>query len=135
MQSVPTSTCDFLRSMLKGIEEAPNTRVRVYLLQCAEEDLNRLSKIDSQVSGCAQLITLYINSVLLFHKIIEYKLWYSSSSPSLIKQNIVQLLQNTLKLEYLFVGLTDVDLALIKQFKVKTLALQLVYVVRAIVCR
>ncbi|KAI5745495.1 hypothetical protein M8J76_011490 [Diaphorina citri] len=131
MQSVPTSTCDFLRSMLKGIEEAPNTRVRVYLLQCAEEDLNRLSKIDSQVSGCAQLITLYINSVLLFHKIIEYKLWYSSSSPSLIKQNIVQLLQNTLKLEYLFVGLTDVDLALIKQFKVKTLALQLVYVVRA----
>uniref|UniRef100_A0A8D9FEG4 Integrator complex subunit 4 n=1 Tax=Cacopsylla melanoneura TaxID=428564 RepID=A0A8D9FEG4_9HEMI len=131
MQSVPTSTCEFLRSMLQGIEEAPNTRVRVYLLQCAEEDLSRLSKIDSKVSGCAQLITMYINSLLLLHKIIQYKLWYSVSSPSSIRQNIVQLLQNTLKLEYLFVGLSDADLALIKQFKVKVLALQLVYVVRA----
>lgn len=131
MKSVPTSTCEFLRSMLLGIEDAPNTRVRVYLLQCAEEDLSRLSKIDSQVSGCAQLIALYINSLLLLYRIIEYKLWYSSSSTSLIKQNIVQLLQNSLKLEYLFVGLTDADQALIKQFKVKALALQLVYIVRA----
>lgn len=133
---VETGTAEFLDSMLARVEAAPNPRIREELLEAAQRDLTRLATIDSAVAGSAQFSALYIGSQLLMGKLLSNKLWANPSTlatqqGSIIRNSITQLLQHCLKLQHLFVGLKEVDLAAVKQFKLKALALQLVYIVRA----
>jgi integrator complex subunit 4 len=133
---VETGTAEFLDSMLARVEAAPNPRIREELLEATQRDLTRLATIDSAVAGAAQFSALYIGSQLLMGKLLSNKLWANPSTlatqqGSIIRNSITQLLQHCLKLQHLFVGLKEVDLAAVKQFKMKALALQLVYIVRA----
>lgn len=133
---VETGTAEFLDSMLARVEAAPNPRIREELLAAAQRDLTRLATIDSAVAGAAQFSALYIGSQLLMGKLLSNKLWANPSTlatqqGSIIRNSITQLLQHCLKLQHLFVGLKEVDLTAVKQFKLKSLALQLVYIVRA----
>jgi len=133
---VETGTAQFLDSMLARVEAAPNPRIREELLEASQRDLTRLATIDSAVAGAAQFSALYIGSQLLMGKLLSNKLWANPSTlatqqGSIIRNSITQLLQHCLKLQHLFVGLKEVDLAAVKQFKLKALALQLVYIVRA----
>ncbi|XP_069683725.1 integrator complex subunit 4 [Periplaneta americana] len=134
--SVETGTAQFLDSMLARVEAAPNPRIREELLEAAQRDLNRLATIDSAVAGAAQFSALYIGSQLLIGKLLSNRLWANPSTlatqqGNIIRNSITQLLQHCLKLQHLFVGLKEEDLAAVKQFKLKALALQLVYIVRA----
>lgn len=134
--SVETGTAQFLDSMLARVEAAPNPRIREELLEAAQRDLTRLATIDSAVAGAAQFSALYIGSQLLMGKLLSNRLWANPSTlatqqGSIIRNSITQLLQHCLKLQHLFVGLKEEDLAAVKQFKLKALALQFVYIVRA----
>ncbi|KAJ9583048.1 hypothetical protein L9F63_022613 [Diploptera punctata] len=134
--SVETGTAQFLDSMLARVEAAPNPRIREELLEAAQRDLTRLATIDSAVAGAAQFCALYIGSQLLMGKLLSNRLWANPSTlatqqGNIIRNSITLLLQHCLKLQHLFVGLREEDLAAVKQFKLKALALQLVYIVRA----
>ncbi|KAG8251766.1 Integrator complex subunit 4 [Homalodisca vitripennis] len=135
LATLPSSTPQFLTTLLSRLEGAPNARVHMELLLAAERDLNRLATIDDSVSGAAQFTALYITSQLLMSKVLADKMWCSNAANALqgnsIKNSIIQLLQHCFKLQHLFTGLRSADKATVKQFKLKTLALQLVHVVRA----
>lgn len=131
LTTVPSSTPGFLDTLLSRLESAPNAHVHIELLRAAEKSLTTLAAKDESVSGAAQFVGLYITSQLLMNKVLEDKLWYSNTvKGNNIKTSISLLLQNCLKLQHLFSGLKQSDMAIVKQFKLKILALQLVYVVK-----
>ncbi|XP_054278169.1 integrator complex subunit 4-like [Macrosteles quadrilineatus] len=135
LETLPSSTPQFLTTLLSRLEGAPNSRVHMELLLAAERDLNRLATIDPTVSGAAQFTALYITSQLLMSKVLANKMWCSNAANTLqansVRNSITQLMQHCFKLQHLFTGLRPADRAVVKQFKVKTLALQLVHVVKA----
>lgn len=101
LKTVPTATAKFLETMLKRIEHAENSRVLISLLEVAEKDLLRLSKIDTEVAGTARFNSLYVSSQLLFTRIIKNKLWCTPASPDqqkLGKKSIGKCLKNAIKL-------------------------------------
>ncbi|RZF35188.1 hypothetical protein LSTR_LSTR012626 [Laodelphax striatellus] len=125
----------FLESILDRVAAAPSPRVQAMLLEAAQRDLSRLSEIDSTVAGLANFVSLYIGSQLQLGRLLSDNRCYSNNTTSLqanpVRNSIAHLLQLCLKLEYLFAGLDEKDLAAVKQLKLRTLALQLVYIVRA----
>lgn len=107
------------------------------MFQTAKEHLNRLSEMDASVAGTAQFIALYIGGQKLFAQIMENgQLTNPTILPTqqanILKTHIRQLLEHCLKLQYFFVGLGPVEKCAVKQFKLKVLALNLVYVVKGI---
>ncbi|KAG8251770.1 Integrator complex subunit 4 [Homalodisca vitripennis] len=104
LATLPSSTPQFLTTLLSRLEGAPNARVHMELLLAAERDLNRLATIDDSVSGAAQFTALYITSQLLMSKVLADKMWCSNAANALqgnsIKNSIIQLLQHCFKLVY-----------------------------------
>lgn len=101
----------------------------------AREHLNRLSEMDATVAGTAQFIGLFMAGQLLFAKTLEKGQWASSGTlptqqANILKTHIQQLLENCLKLQHFFVGLGPVERSAVKQFHLKVLGLNLVYVVK-----
>ncbi|CAH1723711.1 integrator complex subunit 4 [Aphis gossypii] len=119
-------------SVVKG-----STKVKISLLETFYHNLIRLAQLDQSVNGTAELSALYMHSQLLLNKVLNNnnKTFYSNAvsthQANNVRTNISQLLQNTLKMQYLFVGLSVQELASIKQFKLKVIALLLVYIVNA----
>ncbi|XP_039300674.1 integrator complex subunit 4-like, partial [Nilaparvata lugens] len=132
---VPTSSLRFLDSILSRVAAAPSPRVSATLLEAAGRHLATLSDIDATVAGLAHFLSLYIASQLQLGKLLADNRCYSNNTTSLqanpVRNSIAHLLQLCLKLEYLFAGLDEKDVAAVKQLKLRTLALQLVYIVRA----
>ena len=115
-----------------------NFRAQTELLQIAKGQLNRLTVMDSIVSSTAKFTALYISVQLLLTQILERGLWMNPSSSvtqqtNNFKSHIQELLHDCLKLQYLFVGLSPVERYAVKQFRLKALALNLVYIVKGIV--
>ncbi|XP_014245422.1 integrator complex subunit 4 [Cimex lectularius] len=110
-------------------------RVQSEVIQRSLPQLARLAEIDSQIAGPAEFITLFISCQVSLGKILNDKLWCCNApntvQGSAVKNNITQLLHLCLRLQYLFVGLEKIELAAVKQFQLKALALHLVYVVKA----
>lgn len=105
------------------------------MFQTAKEHLSRLSDMDSSVAGTAQFIALYIGGQMLFAQIMEKGQLLNASAlaaqqANILKMHIQQLLEHCLKLQHLFVGLGPVEKCIVKQFKLKVLALNLVYIVK-----
>ncbi|XP_067013887.2 integrator complex subunit 4 isoform X2 [Anabrus simplex] len=135
LEAVETGTCQFLEAMLTRLETTQSGRLREELLEAAQRDLTRLADIDGSVSGTARFAALYIGSQLLLGKVVSNRMWanpaaLATQQGNVIRNSIAQLLQNCLKLQYLFIGLQEEELAAVRQFKLKALALQLVYIVR-----
>uniref|UniRef100_A0A1B6E309 Integrator complex subunit 4 n=1 Tax=Clastoptera arizonana TaxID=38151 RepID=A0A1B6E309_9HEMI len=132
---LPASTPIFLNTLMSRLEGAPNINVLTELLVAAEKDLTRLASIDSAVSGAAQFTALFISSQLLMTNILANSVWCSNATTKLqgnfVKNSIQQLLQHCLKMQYLFTGRKVSDVGVIKQFKLKTLALQFIHLVRS----
>lgn len=110
-------------------------RVQTTLLQTAKEHLNRLSEMDLTVAGTAQFISLYIGAHLLMSQILEKGLWknpnaLATQQANNLKTNIQKLLENCLKMQFLFVGLSPVESCSVKQFRLRALALNLIYIVK-----
>ncbi|XP_014277825.1 integrator complex subunit 4 [Halyomorpha halys] len=105
------------------------------MIQSVLPQLDTLAKIDSSIAGPAQFITMFISCQILLGKILKDRLWCSNAATTIqgnaIKNNLTQLLSLCLKMQYLFVGLEKDELAAVKQFQLKALALHLVYIVKA----
>lgn len=107
------------------------------MFQAARDHLNRLSEMDATVAGTAQFIALYIGGQKIFAQIMEKGQLVNPSAlatqqANILKTHIHQLLEHCLKLQYFFVGLGPAEKCAVKQFKLKVLALNLVYVVRGL---
>nr|CAD7263757.1 unnamed protein product [Timema shepardi] len=130
-----TGSAQYLSDILARIETAPSSCVRRELMEACRHDLSRLATIDRAIPGALQFSALYISSQLLMIDILSNKLWsnpsaLASQQGNVVKNCISQLLSQCLKLQHLYVGLNTEDLSCVKQFKLKALALQLVYIVR-----
>lgn len=105
------------------------------MIQSVLPQLDTLARIDSSIGGPAQFITMFISCQVLLGKILKDRLWCSNAATTIqgnaIKNNLTQLLLLCLKLQHLFVGLERDELAAVKQFQLKALALHLVYIVKA----
>lgn len=91
--------------------------------------------MDASVAGTSKFLSLYIGAQLLMSQILEKGLWANPSNLATqqsnnLKTNIQQLLQNCLMLQHLFVGLSAVESCAVKQFRLRALALNLVYIVK-----
>nr|CAD7395237.1 unnamed protein product [Timema cristinae] len=133
--SLSTGSAQYLSAILARIETAPSSCVRRELMEACRHDLSRLATIDRAIPGALQFSALYISSQLLMIDILSNKLWsnpsaLASQQGNVVKNCISQLLSQCLKLQHLYVGLNTEDLSCVKQFKLKALALQLVYIVR-----
>lgn len=110
-------------------------RVQEEVIHRCLPQLARLAQIDSAIAGPAQFISLFISCQMSLGKILNDSLWCCNVSTTIqgntVKHNIAQLLTLCLKLQYLFVGLEKIEMAAVKQFQLKALALHLVYIVRA----
>lgn len=134
LASVETSTSEFIQQICSQLAAAPKATLRSELMEAAQKDLSRLAAIDSAVSGAAEFTALFIGSQLLMEQVLSNRLWSNPASlatqqGNIIRTSITTLLQNCLKLQHMFMGLRSTELAAVKQFKLKALALQLVYIV------
>lgn len=133
--SVPESL-EFLKKVVASLDSTEgNFRLQTTLLQTAKEHLNRLSNMDASVAGTAKFTSLYIGAQLLMSQILEHGLWsnpttLAAQQANTLKTNMQQLLENCLKLQHLFVGLSPAETCVIKQFRLRTLAINLVYIVK-----
>lgn len=133
--SVPESLA-FLNNVICNLDMAENmSRVHISLLQTAKEHLNRLSEMDSTVSGTAQFTALYIGAQIQILQILDKGFWVNPATLATqqlntLKTNIQNLLEHCLKLQFFFVGLNSAEQCAVKQFRLRALALNLVYIVK-----
>ncbi|KAF5275636.1 hypothetical protein FQA39_LY06748 [Lamprigera yunnana] len=133
--SVPESF-EFLKTIVNSLDSTEvSFRIQTNLLLTAKEHLNRLSEMDLTVAGTAQFTSLYIGAQLLLAQILEKGLWKNPSTlatqqANILKTNIQQLLENCAKMQYLFVGLGYSESCCVKQFRLRALALNLIYIVK-----
>lgn len=131
-----TESLQFLVNFVQSLDMPDKTlRVQTSLLQTAKEHLNRLSEMDTTVAGTAKFTSLYIGAQLLMSQILEHKLWTNPTTlvaqqANTLRANIDDLLQNCLRLQHLFVGLSPAESCLVKQLRLKALALNLVHIVQ-----
>ncbi|KAJ8964137.1 hypothetical protein NQ314_005105 [Rhamnusium bicolor] len=133
--SVPESL-EFLNNVIHNLDMAENMiRVHTTLLQTAKEHLNRLSEMDFTVAGTAQFTSLYIGAQLQISQILEKGFWanpgtLATQQANNLKTSIQNLLHHCLKLQFFFVGLSPIEKCAVKQFRLRALALNLVYIVK-----
>ncbi|VEN55059.1 unnamed protein product [Callosobruchus maculatus] len=133
--SVPESL-KFLDNVINNLDIAESPlRVHTTLLQTAKEHLQRLSEMDSTVAGTARFTALYIAAQLEISKILERGFWANPGSLATqqanhLKTSIEHLLQLCLQLQFFFVGLSPVEQCAVKQFRLRALAVNLVYIVK-----
>lgn len=154
-ESDSSKSLELLHSLINQVSIVKgSTKTKISLLETFYHNLIRLAQLDQSVNGTAELSALYMHSQLLLNKVLNNnnKTFYSNAvsthQANNVRTNISQLLQNTLKyvqfyelktflilicfrMQYLFVGLSVQELASIKQFKLKVIALLLVYIVKA----
>lgn len=95
--------------------------------------MQRLSEVDQDVSAIAKFTSLYIRAQLVYTSCLGSSAWIqltqnTQSEP--LRLQIQSFVQLCLKMQYGFVGLTPKECGVITQLKLRSLALQLVYIVR-----
>ncbi|XP_045620866.1 integrator complex subunit 4 [Procambarus clarkii] len=135
-ETVPTNTLRFLRESMEKVAylDRSSTQLRLTVYQTVHSDLVKLADIDPALSPAAHFAALYTQCMLLFSKILSTRNWLTPSSLSMqqsgaLKSNVDQLLKNTFRLRHAFTNLSPAEEASIRNLRVRTLALQLVYVV------
>lgn len=134
-ETVPESL-EFLNNVITNLDMTESSlRVQTTLLNTAKEHLNRLSEIDSVVAGTTQFTALYIGAQLIISQIMEKGFWMNPATLATqqannLKTNIKNLLDYCLKLQFFFVGLSPIEECTVKMFRLRALALNLVYIVK-----
>ncbi|XP_028656198.1 integrator complex subunit 4 [Erpetoichthys calabaricus] len=116
---------------------------RVYIIQHLEaqgtlelldftiRDLKRLGELQPELAGASDFSATYLHCQLLLMKGLQEKLW-NISAPLYVKQNamasavVQQILEETYKLEFLYSGLENRQVAIIHHVRLQAKALQLV---------
>ncbi|KAK3862961.1 hypothetical protein Pcinc_031216 [Petrolisthes cinctipes] len=133
---VSTNTLQFLKESVArvGRLDRSSTQLRMTVYQTVYSDLIKLADIDPSLSAAAHFAASYTECLLLFGKILSTRNWLTPSLLSMqqtgaLKANVDRLLRTTFRLRHAFTNLSPVEEASIRSLRVRTLALQLVYVV------
>ncbi|XP_053728703.1 integrator complex subunit 4 isoform X1 [Synchiropus splendidus] len=101
------------------------------LLVFTIRDLQRLGELQAELAGAADFCATYLHCQLLLMKALQEKLW-TMAVPLCLKQNLTataatqQILEETYKLEFMYGGLENRQLATIHHMRLQAKALQLV---------
>lgn len=133
---VSTNTLQFLKESMERVAplDRSSTQLRMTVYQTVYSDLMKLADIDPALSPAAHFAASYTECMLLFSKILSTRNWLTPSSLSMqqsgaLKSNVDRLLKTTFRLRHAFTNLSPTEEASIRNLRVRTLALQLVYVV------
>ncbi|XP_064414046.1 integrator complex subunit 4 isoform X2 [Latimeria chalumnae] len=105
------------------------------LLEFTIRDLQRISELQSELSGMADFTATYLKCQLLLMKALQEKLW-NMAAPLYLKQNALasaaaaQILEETYKMEFLYSGLENRQVAIIHHMRLQAKALQLILTAR-----
>ncbi|KAE8294901.1 Integrator complex subunit 4 [Larimichthys crocea] len=127
----------FLQQSLNRIStiqnlEAPGAQD---LLDFTIRDLRRLGELQTELAGAADFCATYLRCQLLLMKALQEKLW-NMAVPLCFKQNVTataaaqQILEETYKLEFLYSGLDNRQVATIHHVRLQAKALQLILTAR-----
>uniref|UniRef100_H2STU7 Integrator complex subunit 4 n=1 Tax=Takifugu rubripes TaxID=31033 RepID=H2STU7_TAKRU len=113
--------------------EAPGAQE---LLDLTIRDLRRLGELQTELAGTADFCATYLRCQLLLMKALQEKLW-NMAIPLCFKQNVTataaaqQILEETYKLEFLYSGLKNRQVATIHHVRLQAKALQLILTARS----
>ncbi|CAB1348848.1 unnamed protein product [Coregonus sp. 'balchen'] len=105
------------------------------LLNFTIRDLQRLGELQTELAGAADFSATYLRCQLLLTKALQEKLW-TMAVPLCLKDNAMataaakQMLEETYKLEFLYSGLENRQVATIHHVRLQAKALQLVLTAR-----
>lgn len=123
----------FLQQSLHRVEsirtlEAPGAQD---LLNLTIRDLQRLGELQTELAGAADFCATYLYCQLLLLKALQEKLW-KMAVPLCLKQNVTattaakQMVEETYKLEFLYSGLENRQVAALHHVRLQAKALQLI---------
>ncbi|XP_053177445.1 integrator complex subunit 4 isoform X2 [Scomber japonicus] len=105
------------------------------LLNFTIRDLQRLGELQTELAGAADFCVTYLRCQLLLMKALQEKLW-NMAVPLCLKQNVMasaavqQILEETYKLEFMYSGLENRQVATIHHVRLQAKALQLILTAR-----
>ncbi|XP_056139621.1 integrator complex subunit 4 isoform X2 [Lampris incognitus] len=105
------------------------------LLDFTIRDLQRLGELQTELAGAADFCATYLHCQLLLLKALQEKLW-NMAVPLCLKQNATataaahQILEETYKLEFMYSGLENRQVATIHHIRLQAKALQLILTAR-----
>uniref|UniRef100_A0A3P9MNE2 Integrator complex subunit 4 n=1 Tax=Oryzias latipes TaxID=8090 RepID=A0A3P9MNE2_ORYLA len=105
------------------------------LLDFTIRDLQRLGELQTELAGAADFCATYLRCQLLLMKALQEKLW-NTAVPLCLKQNVTataaaqQIVEETYKLEFLYSGLENRQVATIHHVRLQAKALQLILTAR-----
>ncbi|XP_063807366.1 integrator complex subunit 4 isoform X2 [Pseudophryne corroboree] len=129
--NVSTKECIHLAlvELLKNLSKYPTDRESIW------KDLQRIGELQSELSGMADFSATYLRCHLLLIKALNEKLW-SLAAPLYVKQNsltaaaVKQILEDTYKMEFMYSGLENRQVAIIHHMRLQANALQLLVTAR-----
>ncbi|XP_043929275.1 integrator complex subunit 4 isoform X2 [Protopterus annectens] len=101
------------------------------LLDFTIRDLQRLGVLQSELAGMADFSATYLRCQLLLMKALQEKLW-NVAAPLYLKQNAVvygaskEILEETYKMEFMYAGLENTQVAKVHHMRLQAMALQLI---------
>uniref|UniRef100_A0A8C7JV89 Integrator complex subunit 4 n=1 Tax=Oncorhynchus kisutch TaxID=8019 RepID=A0A8C7JV89_ONCKI len=118
------------------IDHIPQTPEQIFCV-CVYplRDLQRLGELQTELAGAADFSATYLRCQLLLTKALQEKLW-TMAVPLCLKHNAMataaakQMLEETYKLEFLYSGLENRQVATIHHVRLQAKALQLVLTAR-----
>ncbi|KAM5180018.1 integrator complex subunit 4 isoform 1-T1 [Mantella aurantiaca] len=127
----------FLQNSLERVHNLQNlgTQGSQELLEYTIRDLQRIGELQSDLAGKADFSATYLHCHLLLIKALNEKLW-SLAAPLYVKQNsltataVKQILEETYKMEFMYSGLENRQVAIIHHMRLQANALQLLVTAR-----
>lgn len=117
----------FLSKILEKINllQSQDSVQQKLILESAIEDLKRISKFAPKFTSTSQCMADFLHAQLLLYKSVDQKVWTnrSNSTSGLIKPVATRIIELTYELEYLYVGLSALEIGLILQLRFKGHAL------------
>lgn len=123
----------FLQQSLNRVDSIQNLEASGAqdLLDFTMRDLQRLGELQPELAGAADFCATYLRCQLLLMKALQEKLW-KMAVPLCLKQNVTataaarEILEETYKLEFLYSGLENRQVASIHHVRLQAKALQLI---------
>ena len=135
-QGSSTKTAEFLLSVLaRVLASAPcSPSRRLSVLQTSVSELSRLSSIEPSLGDPSSFARTYMEGQALFLRVVGASGWSgpnlgSANTGQVVRNNIASLQATSRKLHYMFSKIGPENTFLIRMFKLKVAAVNLVYVV------
>ncbi|KAM3934765.1 integrator complex subunit 4 isoform 1-T1 [Leptodactylus fuscus] len=127
----------FLQNSLERVHNLQSLDIQgtQELLEFTIRDLQRIGELQSELAGMADFSATYLRCHLLLIKALNEKLW-SLAAPLYVKQNslaataVKQILEETYKMEFMYSGLENRQVAIIHHMRLQANALQLLITAR-----